>query len=91
MLLSQTFSLPVPSLPLSVTIFLYYSLPVGGIYSEILHPSGVQMEAGKRSFLLLHPQGVVEGKDVSTTHSSIPGMKPRVFDDVWEDVKEALT
>ena len=49
------------------------------------------MEAGKRSFLLLHPQGVVEGKDVSTTHSSIPGMKPRVFDDVWEDVKEALT
>lgn len=38
-LLSQTFSLPVPSLPLSVTIFLYYSLPVCGIYSEKLPPA----------------------------------------------------
>lgn len=49
------------------------------------------MEAGKKSLLFLHPQGVVEEKDVSTTHSPILGMKPQVCGDVWEDVKEAFT
>lgn len=34
------------------------------------------MAAGKKSLLFLHPQGIAEGEDASTTHSFNPEMKP---------------
>lgn len=46
---------------------------------------GFQVEAREKPLVFLDPQSIAEGRDISSTHSPIPGMKAWVCGDMWED------